>query len=179
MTSRRKATEIAGSFRVFDVLRHDMVDDLGRSQGHAFTFTCPDWVSVVPVTEAGEFVLVRQYRHGIDEFTLETPGGVVDHGELPDVAARRELREETGYDVGELTSLGFAHPNPPLQDNRFFMYLGTGAKLVGATQFDANEACEVVLMSAEQVRAGVEGGAITHALVLLALERALGVLERR
>lgn len=174
--SRRKHSKIAGSYRVFDVLSHDMEDEHGEPQGEAFTFTCPDWVSVVPVTAAGDFVLVRQYRHGIDAYTLETPGGVVDSGEAPEATARRELSEETGYEVAELVPLGFAHPNPPLQDNRFFMFLGKGATLAGKPAFDANESCEVVLLSRAALAAKIDSGDITHALVLLALQRAFCVL---
>ena len=43
----------------------------------------PDWVNIIPITAAGELVMVRQFRHGLDGFTVETPGGMVDPGETP------------------------------------------------------------------------------------------------
>ncbi len=176
-TVRRHKTEKVGSFRVFDVLRHEIVDGEGKPVGDAFTFDCPDWVSVVPVTEGGEFVLVRQYRHGIDGPTLEIPGGIVDEGQDPPSAALRELREETGYGGGTLVSLGSTRANPALQSNSYHMFLAQGVRLLGPTEFDEGEHCELVLLSKAELRGYIENGDISHALVLLALARAFEVLR--
>src|SRR5689334_5360157 len=103
---RRLKTERVASYRIFDVLRHETIDGQGRPLREAFTFDFPDWAGVVPVTADGQFVLVRQYRHGIDGPTLEIPGGIVEEGHDPPTSAMRELREETGYGGGTLVSLG-------------------------------------------------------------------------
>jgi 8-oxo-dGTP pyrophosphatase MutT (NUDIX family) len=176
---RRVSTALAGSFRIFDVLRHEMADDSGRTR-EAFTMRCPDWVSIVPVTDAGEIVLVRQYRHGIDAPTLEVPGGVIDAGESPQEAALRELREETGYAAGgAIEPLGFTHPNPPIQSNRHFMFLARGARRAFETDFDPGEECELVLLAEDEVRRAIADGRITHALVIVALSRAFDALSPR
>ena len=86
-----------------------------------------DWVTVVPITAAGRVVMIRQYRHGTGEIGLEIPGGVIDPGEEPLAAARRELREETGYGASELASIGQVAPNPALQDNRCYSFVARGA----------------------------------------------------
>jgi len=177
MSFRRNRTETVGRFHVFDVLRHEMLDRDGQRMRDAFTFVCRDWVSIVPVTEEGTFVLVRQYRHGIDAPTLEVPGGIIDEGQDPAGAAMRELREETGYGEGTLVSLGATHPNPALQNNLHHMFLARGVRRLGEPEFDVGEYCEVVVLTEREVRAHVEEGAITHALVLLALSRALVVLH--
>jgi 8-oxo-dGTP pyrophosphatase MutT (NUDIX family) len=174
---RRKTTERVGQFHVFDLLRHEMVDSDGRPLRDAFTFACPDWVSVVPVTDDGRFVLVRQYRHGIDAPSLEVPGGMIDEGEDPRVAALRELREETGYGGGTLVPLGVTHPNPVLQNNRHHMFLLRGAYRVGDPEFDAGEYCELVLLSHDEMRAHIADGKVSHALVLLSLVRAFAELD--
>jgi ADP-ribose pyrophosphatase len=176
-TFRRKASVCVGEFRVFEVFRHEIEDVSGRALRDAFTFNCRDWVSVVPVTKDGDFVFVRQYRHGIDAPTLEVPGGVIDEGQSPSEAAVRELREETGYGAGTLVPLGASHPNPALQNNWHHMYLVRDVEQLGPPEFDHEEYCELVVLTRAQVRAHIADGSITHALVLLALARAFEVLD--
>jgi ADP-ribose diphosphatase len=173
---RRQKTERVGSFRIFEVLRHEAVDGEGGRVHEGYTFSSPDWVGVVPVTADGKFVLVRQYRHGVDGPTLEVPGGLIDAGQKPAGAAVRELREETGYGGGRLVSLGASRANPAIQSNWYHMYLAEGVYPVGPTEFDAGEHCELVVLSEGQLRAEIKSGGITHALVLLALSRAFEVL---
>jgi len=175
---RRKTSEIVGEYRVFTLQRHELVDTNGRALHHAFTFAMRDWVSIVPVTKAGQIVFVRQYRVGIDAPTLEVPGGIIDEGQTPAEAALRELREETGYGGGKLVSLGATRPNPALQDNWHHMFLLVGAERLGDPHFDHGEYCEVLLLTREEIRNCTRNGDITHALVLLALSRAFDLLDR-
>jgi 8-oxo-dGTP pyrophosphatase MutT (NUDIX family) len=166
----RQRTERVASFRIFDVLRHEAIGDGLVREG--FTFAFPDWAGVVPVTTHGKFVLVRQYRHGVDAATLEIPGGIIEEGQQPEGAAVRELREETGYGGGTIVSLGATRANPAIQSNRYHMFLAKDVRLLGPTEFDAGEHCELVLLSEGELRAEIESGGIDHALVLLALSRA-------
>jgi 8-oxo-dGTP pyrophosphatase MutT (NUDIX family) len=129
----------------------------------------PDWVNVVPVTAAGEVVLVRQFRHGSGDFTLEIPGGMVDPGESPTEAAGRELLEETGYRAAELAPLGGVNPNPALFGNTLHAFLARGARRVGEAQNHGTEETHVELVPAARVPELVRAGAIDHALVIAAL----------
>src|SRR5262249_6114484 len=106
----------------------------------------------------------------------EVPGGLIDPGQDPAGAALRELREETGYGGGTLVPLGATRANPAIQSNWYHMYLATGVRLLGPTEFDAGEHCELVVLSESDLRREMKSGGIAHALVLLAPERALGVL---
>ncbi len=135
-----------------------------------FIFECPDWCNVVAVTEAGEVVLVWQYRFGTDAMSLEVPGGVVDPGEAPIEAARRELREETGYEAESFELLSVVEPNPALQGNRCWTYLARGAKLAHETDWDADEELETALVPRDDLPALIDEGHVTHALVVVALE---------
>ena len=62
--------------------------------------------------------MVRQFRHGLGNVTLEIPGGIIEPGEEPAAAAVRELREESGYRAGRVRLLGSSNPNPALFGNR-------------------------------------------------------------
>lgn len=167
-----KSRERIASTRVFDVhLARRGSPRTGVDHDFA-VIECPDWVNVVALTDDGQLVLVEQYRHGTGSVTLEVPGGMVDPGEAPEQAARRELREETGYDAQELTWIGVVEPNPALQTNRCHSFLATGCRAVEAPQFDSTEDCHLRLEPAATARELVMSGQITHALVVAALAHA-------
>jgi 8-oxo-dGTP pyrophosphatase MutT (NUDIX family) len=129
----------------------------------------PDWVNVVPVTTAGEVVLVRQFRFGTWANSLEIPGGMIDGDEAPAVAAARELEEETGFRPAAVVPLGVSDPNPALFSNHLHSYLATGCERVHQGTPEATEDLQVVLVSREELKALVRSGGISHALVLAAL----------
>ncbi len=158
--------------RVFTAHAVDRVSPrTGRT--HSFGIVqCPDWVNVVAVTADGQAVLIEQYRHGTQTVTLEVPGGMIDAGESPIEAARRELLEETGYGCTELRQLGCVEPNPAIQTNRCYTFLATGCTAVRATHFDATEDCALRLEPVGALPGLVQSGAITHALVVAALAHA-------
>lgn len=93
------------SAHAFDVLKvHFRLPD-GRE--HAYDLVAhPDAVTLLPITKAGEVILVSQYRIGARGFLLELPAGVMDSGETPLESARRELREETGQDSDLMIPVG-------------------------------------------------------------------------
>jgi ADP-ribose pyrophosphatase len=159
----------AGDFRIFTV-RHDRVVSPRTDETHDFfVLDGADWINVIPVTGDGKIILVEQYRHGTASFTLEIPGGGVDRADSNrEAAARRELREETGYDARELRHLGFVHPNPAIQSNRCDTYLATGCEKVFEQSFDPGEDIAVRIFSREEVRGLLASGAISHSLVVAA-----------
>lgn len=157
-------------YKVFDVVKARRRSPRTGLDLGFFLIRTPDWVNVVALTTRDELLLVRQFRHGTRELSLEIPGGLIDpHEDDPADAARRELREETGYEAGELRPLGVMTPNPAIFGNRCHTYLATGCRPAGQLLQDQGEDIEVVVVPAARVPELVQNGEIHHALVLAAL----------
>lgn len=108
------------------------------------------WVTVYPLTDDGNIVLIREYRHGAEIILTGPPGGVSDHGETDwEAVARRELVEETGYEARDLLQIGRCYPNPGIQDNELHFFLALGCTPTGQQQLDPNEEIEVFEMPYE------------------------------
>lgn len=127
---------------------------------------------MVPVleTEAGkQFVMVRQWRHGSQELSLEFPGGVCEIGEDPETAAVRELREETAYAEGSITKLGAFSPNPAIMSNQVHFFAAEDLKSLGNQNLDDDEYVDVVLVPIHEVFQGMGKPPYIHALMGTAL----------
>ena len=159
-------TESLQDCRVFSVRRVRTRSPRTGDVHDFFTIDSPDWVNVIPVTPEGEVVMVRQYRHGSGEITLETPGGLVDPGETPAEAAARELLEETGYAADEIVSLAAVSPNPALFSNRRHGFLALGARRVAEVRNESTEETQVELVPFARMREEVRAGRVDHALVI-------------
>lgn len=175
---RTIAEEPSADYAVFRVYRRDAAHpETGRTHRLSI-LECPDWVNVIALTPDDRVLLVRQFRHGTGQVTLEIPGGVVDPGESALAAARRELREETGHEAGQWLELGVVEPNPALQSNRCTCFLALDARPAGAPDPDSGEAIRVEALTLSDIRDAVCGGRIRHALVVCAflflVERAGG-----
>lgn len=144
----------------------------------AFVLEFDAWANVVAITKKNEVVLVRQYRHGVQEISLELPGGVVDAGEDPLEGVRRELLEETGYGEGTFVEVGRIYPNPAIQQNTLYCYLATDVEWVGEQHLDESEEIEVALVPLDEMIEMVQQGRLRHALNVAVLFRALMHLKR-
>jgi 8-oxo-dGTP pyrophosphatase MutT (NUDIX family) len=169
-TWRRTSSAPLASYRVFDVNRITLEDGAGKDRGHAFIIHCGDWCNVIPVTADDHLVLVWQYRFGSDALSLEIPGGIIEPGEAPIHAAARELREETGYEAERFEPLLALDPNPAIQDNRCFTFVGHGARLAAGTQFDELEELEIALLPVSRLGDLLDSGQVTHGIIYMALQ---------
>lgn len=155
--------------RIFSVESVDFHHPQRAKPQDFFVINAPDWVNVLALTPDGRLVLVRQFRYGIDDFSVEIPGGVIDLGEDPVAAGVRELREETGYVGASARLLGSVRPNPAMQNNRCHLVLVEDARPAAKLDWDPDEEFEIMTRPVDEVYALAYAGGITHAMVLDAL----------
>lgn len=140
----------------------------------------PNWVNIIPITKEGNIVLVKQYRHGTDEITLEIPGGLAEDNEDPKDAARRECMEETGYSSElELIKIGTNRPNPAFQNNHCTTFLWKDCEKVAEQNLDGFEDIEIIEVPEQEIISMIKDGTIDHGVILTAflfyfLEQGIG-----
>ena len=151
----------------FDTLRNPNTSHELR----ALVLETPEWVNIVALTPQRHLVMVRQYRFGIGAITTEIPGGAVDVGEESGEAARRELREETGYTASRWTYLGASEPNPAFHDNLCHHWLAKDSRPTHPTRLDHGEDIAVETLTIEEIKEAIRNGEIRHSLGIVALAR--------
>lgn len=167
---RRIGSESVHDCRIFDLQRWRFDPGDGGVARAFYVFDAPHWINVIALTAARDVLLIRQYRFGTQDYTLEIPGGMCDPGEAPLDTARRELLEETGCEAGEIVELGWVHPNPAIQNNRCYTFLARDARRVAVPTPDANEEFEQLEVPLGEVPGLIASRRITHALVVAAFQ---------
>lgn len=175
---RHGATTQLQHCRVFSVASSLATSPITGDDHVFYRIDSPDWVNVVPVTPTGEVVMVRQFRHGSREVTLEIPGGLVDPGESPVEAAARELLEETGYRGADALPFGRVNPNPALFGNVCHTFLIRDVERVAAIENGPTEETVVEVVEPGALRRLLDEGHVDHALVQVALYRYLLASQR-
>ncbi|SHK87816.1 NUDIX hydrolase [Rhodothermus profundi] len=166
---KRLHREVLADYKVFRIWREQVQLPRARRPYDFYLLEAVDWVNVIPITPEGQIVFVRQYRYGTEAVSLEIPGGAVDPEDAsPLEAARRELREETGYAAERFVYLGAVAPNPAILTNRCHTFLAENARPVGPQQLDDAEEIDVVLLSPSEIPERIRRGEIDHALVVAA-----------
>ena len=120
---------------------HVQLDD-GREIEGFHVLEYPDWISVIGLTDAGNVVLIREYRHGVRAVTIGLPSGAAEAGEDTLSVAQREFAEETGYSAREWVKIGEGCANWAVNTNRVHYYIAFGAEKTGEQSLDPNEEIE-------------------------------------
>lgn len=134
-----------------------------------FVLEFPDWVNVIAITKDGKFVMEDQYRHALGETHYELVAGVVDPGETPLEAARRELSEESGYGGGEWSLFMTVSPNPTNHTNMSYTFLATGVEKLSEQHQEATEDIHVDLFTQDEVFELIQSDQMVQALHLAPL----------
>ena len=129
-----------------------------------FVLEFPDWINVIAVTKDGHLVMIDQYRHALGETHYEIVAGVVDAGETPLEAAKRELMEETGFGGGEWSEFMVLSPNPTNHNNHSYTFLATGVEPLEQPHQESTEDIHTHIMTHDEVKQLLENGEIVQAL---------------
>ncbi|MBJ6118632.1 NUDIX hydrolase [Pontibacter sp. BT310] len=180
-TTGTKPWKVLKSELVFDEkwykLRRDEVElPNGKVMDDYYVSVRPDVVLTFPVTESGEVIFVRQYKHAAANIFIELPGGVIDdHENNPKEAAKRELLEETGYTSDNVELVAEVIDNPTKDTNKIYFYLARNAYKIAEQDLDESESIEVLHIPIQDVEKMVLSGKInvsgSIALCLLALRK--------
>lgn len=154
-------------YRVFRVRIDQAVSPRTAGVGQFYTIESNHWVNVVAITPDQQVVMIRQYRHGSRDITLEIPGGLVEETD-PGDAAERELLEETGFSGKSRKLIGSTNPNPAIFNNLCYTYLVSEAVKTSSLSLDADEDIDVELVPLARIPDLIADGTIDHALVVVA-----------
>lgn len=167
LTEKTVSSEIKYTGKIINVRLDDVVISDGK-ECFREVVEHPGGVVIVPVTDDGKIVLIKQWRHPVGVELIELPAGKLDKNEDPFLAAKRELEEETGYQADSWESLGYIYTTPGFSDEKLYLYKATDLKL-HQTNFDFGEIIEPYIIDINEAREMIKSGKIVDAKTIIGL----------
>jgi 8-oxo-dGTP pyrophosphatase MutT (NUDIX family) len=164
---REQSRAVIARCGIFDLIRAERVSGDGRPASF-YVLEAPGWVNVVPVLPGGRFLMVRQYRQGLERTTIEFPAGLVEEGEVPARAAARELEEETGRRAASLTPIGRVAANPAFMNNWCSTFRAEGLVPTGRARPDELERLEIVEVDHAELAEKIGTGEFVNSMTVVA-----------
>ncbi len=149
----------------FNVMQKNYINPENKSDFKAHVLDLPDWVNIIGMNDEGNILLIKQYRFGTNSISLEIPGGCVEPDEIPEKAAIRELKEETGYGAKKIECIGVVDANPAIMNNKCYSFLAKISEK-GDVKLDPNEIIETEFATPVRVKKYLKEGKITNAYVI-------------
>ena len=177
MNFKTLSKEYLSNHKYFTARKDSYETPFGKIVDPYFVVEMPDSAVAVAITADNKIILIKQYRHPINEMSVELPGGFIDDKEQIESAIARELKEETGYTFSQIHYLGKTYSNPGVLNNATEMFLATGGTKTGEQSLDANEEIIILLKSIEEVKTMMEKREFKQSLHELCLYRAFDYLE--
>ncbi len=124
----------------------------------------PNWVNIIAITKEKQFIIVKQYRHGIQETCLELCAGVCEkEDESPLASAKRELLEETGYGNGTWTEFMRVAPNASANNNYSYCFIAENVEKICGQALEDSEDITVHFLSFAEMKTALENGEFIQA----------------
>ena len=162
-----KKSETIYDGKIFTV-KKEVVELPDGSEAERETVVHVGGVGVIAINDEGKIPMVRQYRNGIEEVTLEIPAGKLERGEDPKLCGRRELKEETGYSAKKFELLFRMAPTPAYCGEILYVFRAEGLEFEGQ-KLDTDEYLEIEYYTPEELKAMVYDGTIIDAKTMAAV----------
>ncbi len=166
-TTRQTQTHFQNRWLRVDIDTVELPD--GRLYDYTIIREKKHGVAVIAVDTSGNILLQQEYRHPVEQIIWQVPGGLIDEGETPLAAARRELLEETGHAAPHWRYLGTFWDNPALEDMQIHLYLAWPAALVNDGNRDDTEWLCWQWQSWSWLKQSIRKGEIKERVILAAL----------
>jgi len=157
-----KKSESIFNGRVFDV-KVDHIEYNSGNPGIREVVVHNGGAVVVPITNEGKIVLVKQYRYPFNEWIIELPAGKLEKDEDPLDCATRELTEETGYSSNSINYLGRIYTSPGFSSEILYIYSATNLKAGNHNREEGEQGMEIFEVTLDEVNEMISSGKIVDA----------------